>query len=192
MIVDVIYNNKRILKNRNILQWLTQAPNVAAEFIFWLQEMCSLLPPIGWNRNFEYLMSVVQATSIPVRSQRRRQRSTQSQVFKCLHTVKAVKYHLYQDITQLSYPCWVVVAQSVFQRAGRLGFECRQGQHFSLLHCIHTGFIANPSSCLMGNTRCFPEVKVAGGVKLSTHLHLVPRSIILSNKPNPMSSCHSA
>jgi hypothetical protein len=48
----------------------------------------------------------------------------------------------------------------------------------SLLHHVQTGSGAHPASCPMGTRGYFPGNKAAGsqGLKLTTHLHLVPRS----------------
>jgi hypothetical protein len=45
---------------------------------------------------------------------------------------------------------------------------------FCPLHSVQIGFGAHPASRPVGNGGCFPESKA--DVKLTTHLHLVPRS----------------
>jgi hypothetical protein len=46
----------------------------------------------------------------------------------------------------------------------------------SLLHSVQTGSGTHPGSYPIGIGIPSPEDKAAGGVKLTTHLHLVPRS----------------
>jgi hypothetical protein len=60
-------------------------------------------------------------------------------------------------------------------RAGRPGFDSRQEIDFSLLHSVQTGSGAQPASHPMGTRDLSPRVK-GRCVKLTTHLHLVPRS----------------
>jgi hypothetical protein len=43
--------------------------------------------------------------------------------------------------------------------AGRPGYDSRQGQEISLLHCVQTGSGAHPSSQPMGTGGSFPKVK---------------------------------
>jgi hypothetical protein len=54
-------------------------------------------------------------------------------------------------------------------------FESRQGQDFSPVHIVQTGPGPHPASSPMGNKVYFPEVK-RPGLKLITHLQLLPRS----------------
>jgi hypothetical protein len=48
--------------------------------------------------------------------------------------------------------------------------------NFSLHHRVRNGSGARPASYPMGTRGSFPGGKAAGGVKLTTHLHLVPSS----------------
>jgi hypothetical protein len=50
--------------------------------------------------------------------------------------------------------------------------------NFSLHHRVQTGSEAHPASYPVGTRGYFPGGKAAGGVKLTTYLHLVPRSRI--------------
>jgi hypothetical protein len=45
-----------------------------------------------------------------------------------------------------------------------------------ILECVQTNSGTHPGSYPMGSKGSFPGAKVAGVVKLTTHLHLVPRS----------------
>jgi hypothetical protein len=56
----------------------------------------------------------------------------------------------------------------------RLEFDSRQQQRFSLRLSIQTGSEAHPASYVMAPGVLSPEVKQQS-VKLTTHLHLVPR-----------------
>jgi hypothetical protein len=47
---------------------------------------------------------------------------------------------------------------------------------FSLLHSVQASSGVHPTSYPMGTEDSFPWGKVAGGLKLTTNLHLVPRS----------------
>jgi hypothetical protein len=47
---------------------------------------------------------------------------------------------------------------------------------YCLLHSVQTGYEAHPASYPMGTGNDFPVGKAVRGVKLTTHLHLVPRS----------------
>jgi hypothetical protein len=51
-----------------------------------------------------------------------------------------------------------------------------EARNFSLHHHVPTGFGARPASYSMGTRNSFPGSKNGRGVKLTTHLHLVPRS----------------
>jgi hypothetical protein len=59
-------------------------------------------------------------------------------------------------------------------RGYRVQFPAVAG-NFSLHHRIQTGFRAHPASYPLGTGSSFPGGKAAGIVKLTTHLHLVPR-----------------
>jgi hypothetical protein len=48
--------------------------------------------------------------------------------------------------------------------------------NFSLHRCVQNGSGAHPASYPVGTRGSFPEGKAAGGVKLTTHFHLVQRS----------------
>jgi hypothetical protein len=50
------------------------------------------------------------------------------------------------------------------------------GWGFFLRHRVQTGSEAHPDSYPMGTGGSFPGGKAAGGVKLTTHLHLMLRS----------------
>jgi hypothetical protein len=52
-------------------------------------------------------------------------------------------------------------------------------REFSPLHTVQTSSGSHPVLNPMGTGGSFPEVKAAGGVKLTTHLHLVMRSRIV-------------
>jgi hypothetical protein len=52
-------------------------------------------------------------------------------------------------------------------------------REFSLLHSVHTGSGFHPASHKMGTKGSFSGSKAAGGVKLTVHFHLVPRSRIV-------------
>jgi hypothetical protein len=75
-----------------------------------------------------------------------------------------------------------VIAQSVQRWAtgwtvGVLGFDLWAGAgNFSLHHRVHNDSGAHSASYPMGTRGSFPGGKAAGGVKLTTHLHLAPRS----------------
>jgi hypothetical protein len=66
-------------------------------------------------------------------------------------------------------------------RAGRQELDSRQGQrsHVSLCHRLQNVSGAHPDFCPMGIEGSFPESKAAAGVKLTTHLHIMPRLRIL-------------
>jgi hypothetical protein len=51
-----------------------------------------------------------------------------------------------------------------------------EARHFSLLYSFQTGSLVHLASYIMGTRGSFLGDKVAGGVKLTTHLHLVLRS----------------
>jgi hypothetical protein len=53
------------------------------------------------------------------------------------------------------------IDQSVQRRAGRLGFDIRQGQYI-FFHSVHTGSGAQPDSNTMGTGGSFPGDKAAG------------------------------
>jgi hypothetical protein len=57
----------------------------------------------------------------------------------------------------------------------RVRFPVGAGK-FSLHYRVQNGSGAHPASYPMGTRGSFPGGKAAGGVKLTTHLHLVPRS----------------
>jgi hypothetical protein len=59
---------------------------------------------------------------------------------------------------------------------GRPGFDSRKGQDFSRLHSVLIGSGAHPASYTMRTGGFAPGDKAVRGVKLTTHLHLVPRS----------------
>jgi hypothetical protein len=49
-------------------------------------------------------------------------------------------------------------------------------KHFSSSLCVQTASGTHPASCTMGAGGPFPGLKLGGGVTLTTHPHLVPRS----------------
>jgi hypothetical protein len=51
-----------------------------------------------------------------------------------------------------------------------------RSRDMSLLHSFQTGSEAYPASYTMGTGDSFPGVKAPGGMKLTSHLNLVPRS----------------
>jgi hypothetical protein len=57
----------------------------------------------------------------------------------------------------------------------RVQFPASAG-NFSLHHRVQNGSGAHPASYPMGTRGSFPGSKAAGLVKLTTHLHLVPKS----------------
>jgi hypothetical protein len=57
---------------------------------------------------------------------------------------------------------------------GRGSFLSR-GKRFSLLHSVQGASRGHPASYPMGIGGSLPGGKAVGGVKLTTHLHLVPR-----------------
>jgi len=62
-------------------------------------------------------------------------------------------------------------------RAGRSGVRILPGAGYSFVHhCVHTGSGTHPASYPMVSGGSFPGGKAARGVKLITHLLLVPRS----------------
>jgi hypothetical protein len=71
-------------------------------------------------------------------------------------------------------PSWRSRDSSVVQRWAT---SWMTGGNFSLHHRVQSSSGAHPASYLrMGIRGWFPGGKVAGGIKLSTHIHLVPRS----------------
>jgi hypothetical protein len=60
-------------------------------------------------------------------------------------------------------------------RCSRVRFPAGAG-NFSLHHRVQNGSGAHPASYPVGTGVSFPGSKAARGVKLTTHLHLVPRS----------------
>jgi hypothetical protein len=61
---------------------------------------------------------------------------------------------------------------------------------FSPNLCVQTGSEAHPASCTMCNGGPFPGAKRGRGMTLTTHPHLVPRSLMSrSYTPLPPSSC---
>jgi hypothetical protein len=71
---------------------------------------------------------------------------------------------------------WIAQRYSAGLRAGwsRVWFPEGAG-NVSLHHRVQTGSGAHPASYPMSTKGSFPQCKAAGGVKLTTHLHLVPR-----------------
>jgi hypothetical protein len=61
-------------------------------------------------------------------------------------------------------------------RAGWLGVGVPAGAGNFSLHRVQTGSVVHPASYPMGFKSSFPGDKAAGGMKLTTHLHLVPMS----------------
>jgi hypothetical protein len=69
----------------------------------------------------------------------------------------------------------IALGYGLDDRVSRVQFPAGAG-NFSLHHRIHNGSGAHPTSCPMGTRGSFPGGKAAGGVKLTTHLYLEPRS----------------
>jgi hypothetical protein len=68
--------------------------------------------------------------------------------------------------------------------AGLLGVRVRAGaRNFSPHHRTQTGSGAHPASYTMGTRDSFHGCKAAGVVKLTTHLHLMPRSRVRGSIP---------
>jgi hypothetical protein len=61
-------------------------------------------------------------------------------------------------------------------RAGWPGYDSQQGKEFSLLHSIQPGSSAHPASYPVGSGDSFLLGYSGRGMKLTAHLHLVPRS----------------
>jgi hypothetical protein len=75
------------------------------------------------------------------------------------------------------------------QLAGWSGVRVRTGDgNFSLRHCVQTGSKAHPASHPMVIRGSFPRGKAAWGVKLTTYLHLVPKSWMRGAIPPPSST----
>jgi hypothetical protein len=68
----------------------------------------------------------------------------------------------------------VALCYGLDDRGSRVRFLAEAG-NFSLHHRVQNGSGVHPASCPMGNRGYFLEVK-GRGVKLTTYLHLVPRS----------------
>jgi hypothetical protein len=58
------------------------------------------------------------------------------------------------------------------------------GRDFCLLHSVQTGSGAHPASCTMGMGSFFLRGKAAGDVKVTSHLHLVPKSRMVELYPH--------
>jgi hypothetical protein len=69
----------------------------------------------------------------------------------------------------------IALGYGLDDRGARVRF-LEGAENFSLHHCVQNGSGAHPASYLMGTRGSFPEGKTAGGVMLTTHLHLVLRS----------------
>lgn len=65
------------------------------------------------------------------------------------------------------------------------GMNPGKGKTFSLLQDMQTGSGAHPASYSMGITRVLSQGQSRSGMKLTIHLHLVPRSRISAAKPVP-------
>jgi hypothetical protein len=69
----------------------------------------------------------------------------------------------------------IALSYGLDDQGSRFRFPAGAG-NFSLHHRFQNGSGAHPPSYPMGTEGSFPGVKAARGVKLITHLHLVPRS----------------
>jgi hypothetical protein len=68
------------------------------------------------------------------------------------------------------------VSIATMLRAGRPGFDSRQGLRiFILATASRPALVANPASYSIVTGGSLARIKPAGGVKLTTYLHLVPR-----------------
>jgi hypothetical protein len=68
----------------------------------------------------------------------------------------------------------IALGYGLDNRGSRFRFPAEAG-NFSLHQRIQKGSGSLPASYPMGTRGFFPGGKAAGGVKLTTHLHLVPR-----------------
>jgi hypothetical protein len=55
----------------------------------------------------------------------------------------------------------------------RVSIPDRGKRSYSLFHSVQTGYGAHPTSHIVRTRGSFPRGKVAGGAKLTTHLHLL-------------------
>jgi hypothetical protein len=69
----------------------------------------------------------------------------------------------------------IALVYGLDDRGSRVRFPAGAG-NFSHHHCIQNGSGAHPALHPMGTRVSFPGGKAARGVKLTTHLHLAPRS----------------
>jgi hypothetical protein len=74
-------------------------------------------------------------------------------------------------------PVDITLGYGLDVRGSRVRFPAGAG-NFSLHHRVQNGSGAHPASYPMGTRVSFPGGKSGRGVKLTTHLHLVPRSKI--------------
>jgi hypothetical protein len=68
------------------------------------------------------------------------------------------------------------IATGYWQEGRGVGVQVPVGEDFSRLHFVQTGSGAHPVSYPMGTGALSPEIKATGGVMLTTHFNLVPRS----------------
>jgi hypothetical protein len=69
----------------------------------------------------------------------------------------------------------IALGYGLDDRGSRVRFPAGAG-NFSLHHRVQNGTGAHPASYPMGTRGSFPGGKSSRGVKLTTHLHLVPKS----------------
>jgi hypothetical protein len=72
-------------------------------------------------------------------------------------------------------PVGIALGYGLDDRGSRVRFPAG-AENFSLHHRVQNGSGAHPASYSMGTTVSFPGGKAAGALKLTIHLHLVPRS----------------
>jgi hypothetical protein len=70
----------------------------------------------------------------------------------------------------------IALGYGLDDRGSRVPFPAGAG-NFSLHHRVQNGSGAHPASYPMSTKGSFTGGKAAGGVKLTTHLHLVPKLI---------------
>jgi hypothetical protein len=73
-----------------------------------------------------------------------------------------------------SFSIRIQIAKCLDDRSSRVRFPAGAG-NFSLHRLFQNGSGAHPASSPMGTRGSFPVSKAARGVKLTTHLNLVPR-----------------
>jgi hypothetical protein len=96
-------------------------------------------------------------------------------------------WHRMQDLFLLTSLCYFKILKSrdssvgialgygLDDRVSRVRFPAGAGNFSHHHRCVQNGSRAHPASYPMGTRGSFPGGKVAGGVKLTALLHLVPR-----------------